>query len=190
MSGWTKKREVMRRYDATAHIYDIRYAEEQMRKVQAALEKTGIERDHLILDVGCGTGVLFENVADQAKDVVGLDISRKTLSYAKKRAKEFGNVHLLLADAEILPFRDNIFDRVFAFTLIQNTPNPLEALAEIRRVAEYSSVIVVTGLKKAFTKRVFEKLLIEADLTVAELLSENPKCYAAICTQTNIATLH
>jgi ubiquinone/menaquinone biosynthesis C-methylase UbiE len=185
MSGWTKKRDVMRRYDATAHLYDTRYAEEQMKKIQAALRNVGIEKDHLILDVGCGTGVLFDNVADKAENVVGLDISRRTLSYAKQRAKEYGNVHLLLADAEILPFKDNIFDRVFALTLIQNTPNPHGSLAEIRRVSDYSSVIVVTGLKKTFAKKVFEKLLIKANLRTRTLLSENPKCYVAVCTQTN-----
>lgn len=190
MSGWTKKRDVMRRYDATAHIYDMRYSEEQMNKVQAALRNVGIERDHLVLDVGCGTGILFDNVANRVENVVGLDISRRTLSYAKQRAKGFVNVHLLLADAEFLPFRENIFNRVFAVTLIQNTPNPLDTLAEIRRVAECSSVIVVTGLKKAFTRKVFEKLLIEADLRVATLLSENQKCYVAVCTQTKIAILH
>lgn len=190
MSGWTKKRDVMRRYDATAHLYDMRYAEEQTKKIQASLRNVGIEREHLILDVGCGTGVLFSYVADKADRIVGLDISRRTLSYAKQRAKECGNVHLLLADVEILPFRDNIFDRVFALTLIQNTPNPRDTLAEIRRVADYSSAIVVTGLKKIFTKKAFEKLLNEADLRNVTLLSENPKCYVAVCTQTNTSTPH
>lgn len=190
MSGWTKKRDVMQRYDVTAHLYDMRYAEEQMKKVQAALGNVRIEKDHLVLDVGCGTGVLFDDVAYRAENVVGLDISRRTLLYAKQRAKEFVNVHLLLADAETLPFKKNIFDRVFAFTLIQNTPNPHDTLEEIRRVAKCSSITVVTGLQKVYTKKAFEELIVEAGLRVAALLSENPKCYVAVCTQANDATIH
>ena len=38
MNGWLKKRRVMRRYDLTAEMYDMRYAEEQAAKIRAGLK--------------------------------------------------------------------------------------------------------------------------------------------------------
>jgi len=181
MSSWSKKRAIMRRYDVTAHLYDMRYAEEQSAKIDAALKTAKIVRNGMALDVGCGTGLLFKHVANRARATVGLDISRKTLQQAKTRAKDYSNVHLILADADYMPLRRNTFSNVFAFTIIQNTSNPATTLKELNRVAEEEVVIVVTGLKKSFTLDQFRKLLQDADLSVVALEDEGLQCHVAIC---------
>jgi len=183
MSEWIKKREVMQRYDSTADIYDMRYAEEQAAKIEAALEGLNKENYGSVLDAGCGTGILFDCVANRAKTTVGLDISRKILFQAKKHAKNFQNVHLILADVDNMPLKETTFNHVFGITLIQNTPNPVETLNEIRRVAKKDAVIVVTGLKKAFSLEGFEELLWNAGLNIVALRDEGLKCYVAVCTK-------
>jgi len=187
MNSWTKKRSIMRRYDVTAHIYDARYAEEQVAKIQAALKNIKMKGRDLVLDIGCGTGFLFDYVADKAEATVGLDISRKTLLQAKDRAKNFANVHLVWADADNMPLKSNIFSSVFAMTLIQNTPDPQETLNEIKRVAKDDAVIVVTGLKKIFARETFEQLLGDSGLKITALEDESLKCYVAVCTKMDLA---
>lgn len=191
MTEWSQKRGVMRRYDSTAQIYDIRYAEEQAAKIETALEIMGslkVEKNSLVLDIGCGTGLLFNYIADKAGMVVGLDISRKILAEAKRRSEKFRNVHLVLADADHTPFKSSIFSHIFAVTLIQNMPNPEKTLAEANRVASKSAVIVVTGLKKKFPLNVFEGLLRKLSLNVIEIRDGDKrlKCYVAVCTKFNI----
>jgi ubiquinone/menaquinone biosynthesis C-methylase UbiE len=183
MSEWKKKRSLMHRYDLTASIYDMRYAEEQTAKINAVLEGLKIEKYSLVLDVGCGTGLLFSYVADKAETTVGLDISRKILLQAKKRAKNFLNTHLILADADNTPLKENICSHVFGITLIQNMPNPAKTLNEIKRVAKDDAVIIVTGMKKAFALEKFEKLLRDAGLNIIALKHEGLKCYAAVCSK-------
>jgi ubiquinone/menaquinone biosynthesis C-methylase UbiE len=182
MSEWDKKRDVMQRYDLTAHIYDMRYAEEQTAKIEAAMESINMERESLVLDVGCGTGLLFNYVANKAEAVVGLDISRETLLQAKERAKKFPNVHLILADADNMPLKEGIFSHFFAVTLIQNMPSPFKTLNKVKRVTKGNAVIVVTGLKKKFSIEVFKSLLQNAGLNVIALKSENLNCHVAVCT--------
>ena len=181
MSEWNKKRDVMQRYDLTAHIYDMRYADEQTAKIEAAVKSINVEKHSLVLDAGCGTGLLFNYVANKAETLVGLDTSRKILFQAKKRAKRSPNAQLICADAENMPLKEGVFDYVFAVTLIQNTPNPVKALNEIKRVAKREASIVVTGLNKKFTLEAFEELLREADLRVIALKSDNLKCHVAVC---------
>ncbi len=181
MSEWYKKRDMMRHYDLTAHIYDMQYAEEQTAKIEAAMESVNMEKQDLVLDVGCGTGLLFKYVANKAKTIVGLDISRKILLHAKERVKKFPNVYLIWADADNMPLKEKIFDHVFAVTLIQNTPNPVKTLNEVKRVTRENAVIVVTGLKKKFSLEIFEGLLRDAGLNIVALKSENLKCHVAVC---------
>jgi len=183
MSEWVKKRRIMQQYDSTAHLYDMRYAEEQAAKIEAALKSVCVEKDAVVLDVGCGTGLLFDYIADRSKTIVGLDISRKILLQAKKRSEKFVNVHLIWADADNIPLKNNVFSYVFAVTLIQNVPNPFKTFDEVKRVARREAVIVVTGLKKKFSLEIFERLLRKFGLNVIEMKDESLQCYVAICTR-------
>jgi ubiquinone/menaquinone biosynthesis C-methylase UbiE len=183
MDEWSCKRDVMQHYNLTAKSYDELYAAEQRTKFKVALERIKLGTTSLVLDCGCGTGLLFEYLADKAQTVVGLDISRNLLEAAKKRAKKFQNVHLILADADHAPLRDNVFSHVFAVTLLQNMPNPERTLAELCRVVHEDAFIVVTGLKKRFSLKAFEALLRKLKLNVAEIVcgDEALKCYVAVC---------
>ena len=182
MSAWKKKRDIMRRYNVTAQIYDTRYADEQASKIEAALEDVKVKAG-LVLDVGCGTGILFSYVADLALMTVGLDISVKTLLEAKRRAKNYASVHLILADADHMPLRREVFDDVFAITLIQNMPRKSETLKEISRVAKDEASLVVTGLKKIFPRSKFEQLLKSEGLNIISVRNEGLNCHVAVCTK-------
>jgi malonyl-CoA O-methyltransferase len=179
VSEWKQKRRVMRLYDLTARLYDVRYAEEQEAKYRVVLGN--LNTAGAVLDVGCGTGLLFRHVAAEAEIVVGVDVSRKLLFEARKRAREFRVVHLVQADADHLPFSNACFSCVFAFTLLQNMPNPAETLAEIRRTANHDASIVVTSLKKTFSSEAFRELLEQAGLRVFSIRDDDVlKCYVAI----------
>jgi len=186
MSGWKKKRSVMRRYDLTVHLYDMRYAKEQTEKYEAALESLKTGRLGRVLDVGCGTGLLFAHIANRAELIVGLDISKKTLLKAKQNTTNFPNVRLVQADCDWLPFQTGAFDHVFAVTLIQNAPKPVDTLNEIKRVTSEKAVVVVTGLKRVFELMHFKKLLHDVGLNVETIKDgDNLKCYVAICAKMN-----
>lgn len=170
----------MRRYDLTAEMYEMRYAEEQSVKYKAALDCLKIAHGS-VLDVGCGTGLLFSHVVAEAQTVVGVDISRLLLRQAKERARNFRNVHLIQADADHLPFRNACFRVVFAFTVLQNMPKPLETLSELKRNTKRDAYVVVTGLKKAFSLEAFKALLHDASLKVVSLKDADAlKCHVAV----------
>lgn len=179
MKKWNQKHSVKHRYDVTADIYDSRYAEEQEAKYKAALE--GLKVTGAVLDVGCGTGLLFNQVAAQADTCAGVDISMKLLLKAKERAKPFHNVHVIQADADYLPFQSNCFNVVFAITVLQNMPKPAETLTELKRAAKHNGAIVVTCLKKAFSFEAFEALLRQAGLHAVSIKADEAlKCYVAV----------
>jgi ubiquinone/menaquinone biosynthesis C-methylase UbiE len=181
MSVWDKKRDIMQRYDVTAQIYDMRYAEEQTAKIKAALKHLKA-KGCMVLDAGCGTGILFSHVAGKARMTVGLDFSKKTLLKAMERAKNHAGVNLVRGDADNMPLRDKVFDRVFAMTLIQNAPAPTETLKEIKRVAKGNALIVITGLKRVFSRSTLEHLLKNAGLNIVAMENEGLMCYVAVCT--------
>ena len=180
MTGWKDKRKVMQLYNATAEMYDERYAQEQESKYKKALENVYVTRK-TVLDVGCGSGLFFKKIAAQAGLVIGVDVSLKLLFKAKEQGRTFSNVAVLQADADHLPFRDGLFGAIFAFTVLQNVPKPAETLNELKRVAKKGDKIVVTGLKKAFPLTSFIDLLDDSGLIVIVFVDDEAiNCYVAV----------
>jgi len=182
MSGWRKKRGIMKRYDATAEIYDKRYAEEQTAKIEAALKHLTIKQDDKIIDSGCGTGILFDYLG-KARLIVGTDISKKTLAKAVQHVQgdQLSKVHLIQADMDNMPFADHIFNKVFLMTVLQNSPKHDRTLAETKRIGTNKGAFVITGLKRIFNKRLFQELLRKGQFKILTLEEEDLKCYVAIC---------
>jgi ubiquinone/menaquinone biosynthesis C-methylase UbiE len=182
MNQWKQKRSVMRRYDLTAEMYDARYAEEQEAKYKAVLAELNVSG--MVLDVGCGSGLLFSHVSAQAEEVVGIDVSGKLLLKARECTRNFRNEHVVQADADHLPFRSKLFAAVFAFTVLQNMPKPTETLIELKRTAKRDGIIVVSGLKKAFSLEDFGAVLQQAGLRVIYIKDDSHlKCYVAVSVQ-------
>jgi len=105
----------------------------------AVLEATGLGRwrrwlargvEGRLLDVGCGTG---RNLAllDHRARATGLDPCWDSLLRARRRAPAARLVH---ARAEMLPFRDGVFDTVTSGLVFCSVDDPARGLGEVRRV--------------------------------------------------------
>jgi len=182
MAEWNKKREVMRHYNSLVPVYDAQYGEEQDAKMKAALSSTNLKKDSLVLDVGCGTGLLFKHVGRSVKLLVGLDMSSRILKEARKRVKQLPTIAVVRADADFAPFQNDVFDATFAITLLQNVPDPLVTLREMKRVSKDRAFFVISGLKKRFSRESFVKLLQRAGLEVSVMESSGElKGHVAVC---------
>jgi arsenite methyltransferase len=90
----------------------------------------------LALDVGSGPGAVTSSLADAAAPgglALGVDISEPMLDRAV-RNESGSEVGFVRADAQRLPFRDNVFDAAVSMAVLQLIPNPTAALSEMARV--------------------------------------------------------
>ncbi|MFN2270783.1 MAG: class I SAM-dependent methyltransferase [Anaerolineae bacterium] len=86
-----------------------------------------------ILEVGCGTGVIAEGLAQLRPAVVGLDIDPAMLNFARRRE---GRVVYVQGDAHALPFPDGAFDAVVCHYLLLWLAEPMQGVKEMARVAK------------------------------------------------------
>jgi ubiquinone/menaquinone biosynthesis C-methylase UbiE len=183
MQEWKEKRRTMRHYDRQAKVYDSQYIEEQNAKIEDALGSMEARLTGLVLDIGCGTGLLFQHLQKTNTLIVGLDTSSGLLHQAKKHTKSILNTVLIRADADNTPFPERIFDITFAITILQNMPDPTQTILEMKRVSKPKAVFVLTGLKKKFTQEGFLNLLKRCRLKIFTLGSgERLKGHIAVCT--------
>lgn len=152
-----KKKEIISKYNQTANKYDKRYSSIQNMKYRLIFEKMKINETDAILDVGCGTALLFNLLKNKTYFFVGLDISKNMLKIALKKNKK-GNLHLICADCDFLPFRENIYSLIFSMTVLQNLPNPITSINEVFRVCKWGGITIFTILKKELELKQFENM--------------------------------
>ncbi|MFX1443187.1 MAG: class I SAM-dependent methyltransferase [Promethearchaeota archaeon] len=154
-----KKQQIINKYNQTSEFYDRRYIKLQEDKYRLMLKDITID-EQLILDAGCGTGLLFDyigSVIETSKNAdfhyVGADISINMLkrfhSKLDQKAKYF---NLILSDLENLPLRENIVTLLFSFTSLQNLPNVLKGIKEFFRVAREGANVYISILRKNLNK--------------------------------------
>ncbi len=163
-----KKRQIIEKYNSSFQYYDKRYHEIQSNKFRTFL-KEYIFREKIILDAGCGTGLLADFALKCVRTItrlkwnyVGADISRNMLKMFKLKlsySRISQHIHLIVADLEYLPFRKNIFDEIFSITAFQNLYDFEEGLDNLIRVGKNNIEIVLSILKKKVTIAKFNKLV-------------------------------
>ncbi len=94
---------------------------------------TGFCAGKVVLDLGCGEGYGSQSLAGKARFVVAADHDVEAVVHAASKYAQ-DNLAFVVCDAERLPFRNNGFDTVVSFEVIEHVENVAALLKEIRRV--------------------------------------------------------
>jgi len=100
---------------AASPVPDRPAYEEKIQKV-----KTYLTTEKVVLDIGCGTGTQCGDIADNVKQVTGIDISRKLLAIAEQRkaVRKLDNVEFVQSSLFDERFKQGSFDVVMAFYVL------------------------------------------------------------------------
>ena len=106
---------------------------------------------HRLLDVGCGGGRHAAEACRYAGQVVALDIDRENLLRTRERAAIrmgldmlLSQPDLILADAQHLPFKHAVFDRVICTEVVEHLPDDRAAVEEIVRVLHAGGLAAIS----------------------------------------------
>ncbi len=101
-----------------------------------ALAVLGVQADDEVLDIGGGTGILAEQVAQKLTSgkITLLDKSETMIRTASKRNEGFlqsGKMHCLISDMANPPLPQHSFDKIWAFNVSVLWKNPSQNLPVI-----------------------------------------------------------
>jgi ubiquinone/menaquinone biosynthesis C-methylase UbiE len=129
-------------FDSLMNPYDVR------RRVELVFDELLTEPLHgkRLLDAGCGSGWFSRAAVERGAVVTSLDLGVPLLLETRKKAA----VKAVVGDALRMPFPDASFDVVVSSEMIEHTPDPAQAVAEMARVLRSGGTLVVTCPNKAW----------------------------------------
>jgi 2-polyprenyl-3-methyl-5-hydroxy-6-metoxy-1,4-benzoquinol methylase len=96
-----------------------------------------------VLDLGCNTGFGTHILAKSARNVIGVDISRKAIDFARDKYADLG-IEFRVINGEQLPFDKGEFDIVASLQVIEHVVGYEKYLREIKKVLSPKGFAVFT----------------------------------------------
>lgn len=99
-----------------------------------------------ILDVGCGPGVLLSLMPQIYNSALGLDLSKKQISFARKKFASFKKIKWVAKDLKDMHFKRNSFDYVVSSEVIEHIPKKasLELLKKMKEIVKKNGMVIIT----------------------------------------------
>jgi ubiquinone/menaquinone biosynthesis C-methylase UbiE len=133
--------EVHTRMADSYNTLEPHFRPENQAKVRRVLEELSQRSGRgKLLDLGCGTGFIINLARDLFAEIHGVDITQAMLD---KVDRSSGNITLHNTTAERLPFVDNTFDMVSAYSFLHHAENYRLILREAARVLKPGGICYV-----------------------------------------------
>ncbi len=142
------------------------------------LERVPPRPGERVLDVACGTGIVARLAVMRvgpAGKVAGLDLNARMIAMARANTPASARpVEWKQGDAQVLPFEDGSFDRVYCQQGLQFFPDKPRALREMRRALAPGGIAALSVWRPAnpgspYNAALAEGLEKHADATAAKL---------------------
>ncbi len=121
-----------------------------------------------ILDIGCGGGILAEELTKRGANVTGIDASEKTIKIAKKHSLE----NKLNIDYKCVTLEKHLekskkkYDCIVCFELIEHVPDQLKLINDISKVSKKGTKLFVSTINRNILSFVFAKVIAEYFLKI------------------------
>lgn len=151
-----------------------------------AIELADIQADQKILDIASGTGDLAMRVIPQLGKnglMMVTDINESMLSIAKERLLDKGlvaNVHYAIANAEQLPFQENMFDRILIGFGLRNVTHKEIALKSIYACLKPGGRVVILEFSHPtlpFLKQIYDQYSFSVLPRLGQLIANDAESY-------------
>ena len=117
------KQDVIEFFDRCASTWDAEMIKNDS-VIEKILDNAEIGEGQDVLDVACGTGVLFPYYLQRGvASVTGIDISPEMAKIAEGKCAGAANVQVICGDVETVPFHKK-FDRIVVYNAFPHFPSP------------------------------------------------------------------
>lgn len=140
-----EKKDIIQFFDGCASWWDADMIRNEA-VIARILDNGGIKPGVQVLDVACGTGVLFPDYLKRGATVTGIDISPEMVKVAQGK---FPEITVLCGDVEETAF-DQSFDCIMVYNAFPHFPEPARLIQRLAKLLKSGGILSVAhGMSRA-----------------------------------------
>src|SRR5450759_423422 len=129
--------------------FRVGYAKKVFEEFKINSEKTNV------LEVGCGGGILSEEIAGMGFITTGIDPSELSLKSAINHAEKSNlKIKYEKGTGENLPFQDNSFDVIFCCDVLEHVQDLPKVISEISRVLKNVGIFIYDTFNRTYFSKI------------------------------------
>ena len=106
-----------------------------------------------VLDAGCGSGRFTMVAREAGAQVVSVDLAYGAALACASNLRELGYTPMVVqASLYELPFKEQVFDRIFSLGVLQHTPDPQRAIAALPPLLRANGKLALWIYEKRWTR--------------------------------------
>ena len=111
--------------------------------------KRKIPKNSSVLEVGCGEGYGAKLLSQNVAKIIGLDIDKNIIAHAQKKYGS-GNCIFSVYDGKKIPYKDDTFDALISFQVIEHVRDDKNYVSEIYRVLKRNGIFILTTPNRTY----------------------------------------
>lgn len=133
------KKEIADYFNRKAECWD-EHQRQDTDKIERILDEADTREGMEVLDVACGTGVLFPHLLKRGIKVTAIDIATGMCEKAKDKYPE---VEVINADVEEYDFKGRKFDRIFVYNAFPHFISPENLIRTLSGLLKEDGVLTI-----------------------------------------------
>ena len=129
-------------------------------RLEYILSRCSLDKKN-VLDIGCGGGILSEELYKQGAKVTGIDSSSKSISIAKQHAEQ-NNYDIKYINKSIFEITDlGIYDFIICFEMIEHINEPNDLIKKIKELSSKKSGLFLSTINRNLKSFMLAKIMAE-----------------------------
>ncbi|WP_247235076.1 bifunctional 2-polyprenyl-6-hydroxyphenol methylase/3-demethylubiquinol 3-O-methyltransferase UbiG [Telluribacter sp. SYSU D00476] len=145
---WWKPDTVLHILKTSVNPWRVGYAREVIQKLRIRAT------DQSALEVGCGGGILTEEIRRMGFATTGIDPAEESIHTARNHARsERLDIRYETGSGEHIPYPDASFDVVFCCDVLEHVEDLPKVISEISRVLKPNGVFIYDTINRTFISK-------------------------------------
>ena len=129
-------------------------------RLEYILSRCSLDKKN-VLDIGCGGGILSEELYKQGAKVTGIDSSSKSISIAKQHAEQ-NNYDIKYINKSIFEITDlGSYDFIICFEMIEHINEPNDLIKKIKELSSKKSGLFLSTINRNLKSFMLAKIMAE-----------------------------
>ena len=129
-------------------------------RLEYILSRCSLDKKN-VLDIGCGGGIISEELYKQGAKVTGIDSSSKSISIAKQHAEQ-NNYDIKYINKSIFEITDlGIYDFIICFEMIEHINEPNDLIKKIKELSSKKSGLFLSTINRNLKSFMLAKIMAE-----------------------------